>query len=50
MPEDIKPTDMQESSAGHTTAAMTLKHYVHGRSEEKNTALPVANLYGLTKN
>ncbi|MBQ1237267.1 MAG: hypothetical protein IIX70_03140, partial [Oscillospiraceae bacterium] len=45
--KDIK---LAQRSAGHTTAAMTLKHYVHGRSEEKNTALPVANLYGLTKN
>lgn len=42
---DIKLAQM---SAGHTTAAMTLKHYVRGRNEEKNTALPVANLYGLT--
>ena len=42
---DIKLAQM---SAGHTTAAMTLKHYVKGRNEEKNTALPVATLYGLT--
>ena len=34
-------------AAGHTTAAMTFKHYVKGRSEKKNTAAPVANVYGL---
>ena len=42
---DIKLAQM---FAGHTTAAMTLKHYVKGRNGDKNTALPVANLYGLT--
>lgn len=45
--KDIKLAQM---SAGHTTAAMTLKHYVHGRCIEKNTALPIADRYGLTEN
>ena len=46
--ETTKDIKLAQMSAGHTTAAMTLKHYVEGRNEEKNTALPVATLYGLT--
>ena len=37
----------QAQAAGHTTAAMTLKHYVKGRSEHRNTAAPIASAYGL---
>ena len=36
-----------QAAAGHTTAAMTLKHYVKGRQERSNTALPIATAYGL---
>ena len=36
-----------QAAAGHTTAAMTLKHYVKGRQEHTNTAAPIANAYGL---
>ena len=32
---------------GHTTAAMTLKHYVKGRREHADTAHPIAVVYGL---
>ena len=42
--KDVKQV---QNAAGHTTAAMTFKHYVKGRSEKKNTAAPVANVYGL---
>ena len=42
--KDIKQTQM---AAGHSTAAMTLKHYVKGRFEKKNTAAPIAAVYGL---
>jgi len=43
--KDIKQT---QAAAGHTTADMTLKHYVKGRSSNFNTATPVANRYGLS--
>ena len=43
--KDIKQA---QAAAGHTTAAMTLKHYVKGRQERSNTALPIAAGYGLT--
>ena len=42
--KDIKQT---QAAAGHTTAAMTLKYYVKGRSQQGNTAAPVAAVYGL---
>ena len=44
MTKDIKQA---QAAAGHTTAAMTLKHYVKGRSEHRNTAAPSASAYGL---
>ena len=42
--KDIKQA---QAAAVHTTAAMTLKHYVKGRNSTANTAAPVASLYGL---
>ena len=42
--KDIKQA---QAAAGHTTAAMTLKHYVKGRQAHANTALPIAAAYGL---
>ena len=42
--KDVKQV---QAAAGHSTAAMTLKHYVKGRSNERNTAAPVAAAYGL---
>lgn len=42
--KDIKQA---QRAAGHTTAAMTLKHYVKGREENANTATPIAQVYGL---
>lgn len=42
--KDIKQA---QTAAGHTTAAMTLKHYVKGRQEHTNTAAPIASVYGL---
>lgn len=42
--KDIKQT---QAAAGHTTAAMTLKHYVKGREEKDDTALAIAKVYGL---
>ena len=43
--KDIKKT---QAAAGHTTAAMTLKHYVKGRNPNLNTAEPVSARYGLS--
>lgn len=42
--KDIKQTQF---AAGHTTAAMTLKHYVKNRQHRPNTAMPIAVAYGL---
>lgn len=42
--KDIKQTQL---SAGHTSATMTLKHYVKGRTNHINTAIPIAIAYGL---
>ena len=42
--KDIKQTQL---AAGHTTATMTLKHYVKNRQQRPNTALPIAMAYGL---
>ena len=42
--KDIKQT---QAAAGHTTADMTLKHYIKGRQQDFNTAAPVASRYGL---
>lgn len=43
--KDIKQT---QNAAGHTTAAMTLNHYVKGRSQTQDTASSISGLYGLT--
>ncbi|MBQ9944052.1 MAG: hypothetical protein IJO67_06780 [Clostridia bacterium] len=42
--KDIKQT---QAAAGHTTATMTLKHYVKGREEKADTASAIAKVYGL---
>ena len=42
--KDIKQA---QAAAGHTTATMTLKHYVKGRQQRKNSAAPIASVYGL---
>ena len=44
--KDIK---VAQAAAGHTTAAMTLKHYVKGRQQKLNSANPVSALYGLSE-
>lgn len=44
--KDIKKA---QAAAGHTTAAMTLKHYVKGRQQNLNTANPISALYGLSE-
>lgn len=45
--KDIKQA---QAAAGHTTAAMTLKHYVKGRKMSSNAADAVASIYGLSGN
>ena len=42
--KDIKSV---QAVAGHTTAMMTLKYYVKGRSKSQDTATPIAQAYGL---
>lgn len=42
--KDLKQT---QQAAGHANAATTMKHYVKGRAEHSNTAIPVAAAYGL---
>ena len=44
MTKDIKQA---QAAAGHTTATMTLRHYVKGRQQRTNTAAPIAAAYGL---
>ena len=40
--KDIKAT---QEAAGHTTAAMTLQHYVKGRENTHGISLVINNLY-----
>ena len=42
--KDLKQT---QQAAGHANASTTMKHYVKGRAEHANTAIPVAAAYGL---
>lgn len=42
--KDIKQT---QAAAGHTTATMTLKHYVKGRGSEQETAVAIERVYGM---
>ena len=46
--DQTKDIIQTKDAAGHTTADMTLKHYVKGRQQNSNTATPVAACYGLT--
>lgn len=41
--KDIKAA---QAAAGHTTSAMTLKHYVKGRSSAQSTASAIDGIYG----
>ena len=45
--EVTKDIKQAQAAAGHTTATMTLKHYVKGRTQPKNTAEPISMLYGI---
>ena len=42
-----KDVKLVQSVAGHTTAAMTMKHYVKGRETNHATAEAIAAAYGL---
>lgn len=42
--KDVKQTQL---AAGHSTPTMTMRYYVKGRSENANTAAPIAGIYGL---
>ena len=42
--KDLKQT---QQAAGHANASTTMKHYIKGRYEHTNTAVPVAAAYGL---
>ena len=42
--KDVKQT---QQAAGHANASTTMKHYIKGRYEHTNTAVPVAAAYGL---
>ena len=45
--DQTKDVKQAQAAAGHTTAAMTLKHYVKGRPQRANTAAPIVRAYGL---
>ena len=47
--DTTKDINAAKDAAGHTTSAMTLKHYVKGRPQKLNAAQTVSNLYGLTE-
>ena len=45
--DQTKDVTLTSSSAGHTTPAMTFKHYVKGRGTQEMTAQAVTSVYGL---
>ena len=45
--DTTKDISVAKDAAGHTTSAMTLKHYVKGRPQKLNAAKTVSMLYGL---
>ena len=45
--DQTKDVKQAQAAAGHTTAAMTLKHYVKGRPQHADTAAPIVRAYGL---
>ena len=45
--DTTKDINVAKDAAGHTTSAMTLKHYVKGRPQKLNAAKTVSKLYGL---
>ena len=47
--DETKDIKKAQAAAGHTTSAMTLKHYVHGRQPQCSTAAPISRRYGLSK-
>lgn len=44
--DQTKDIKLAQAAAGHTTAAMTLKHYVKGREERENVVSVLDNVYG----
>lgn len=47
--DQTKDIKRAQAAAGHTTATMTLKHYVKGRGQQSDTAAPIAAIYGLAE-
>ena len=47
--DETKDIKKAQAAAGHTTSAMTLKHYVHGRQIQSSTATPISRRYGLSE-
>ena len=45
--DTTKDITLAKKAAGHTTSAMTMKHYVKGRPQQENAAKVVSTLYGL---
>ena len=45
--DSTKDIKQAQTAAGHTTAAMTLKHYIKGCHQHTNTATPIASVNGL---
>lgn len=45
--DTTKDINVAKDVAGHTTSAMTLKHYVKGQPQKLNAAKTVSMLYGL---
>ena len=45
--DETKDINLTKASAGHTTAAMTLKYYAKGRETSDRAAAATASVYGL---
>lgn len=45
--DQTKDLKQVQRAAGHSNTNTTIKHYLHSRSENQNTAQPIAQAYGL---
>ena len=45
--DQTKDIKQAQTAAGHTTSAMTLKHYVKGRGDSHTSAAVIADAYGM---
>lgn len=46
--DTTKDVKQVQAAAGHSNASTTMKYYVHGRYQSRNSATPIETLYGAT--